>query len=372
MSLGSKKPKAFLMILDRTTGLRIAALFGRWALPLLLLGGHGPSPAEAQEPVRLKIVGGLAGINQYTQHEEPFWTRTITALSGGRIVATIQPFDRSGLRGQDMLKLMKLGVVPFGTGILSLLASEEPELNAIDLPALNPSFADLRRTIEAYRPHVRDVLRERHGVELLGIYAYPAQVAYCANAFDGLAGLSGRRVRTSSVGQSELVAALGATPVLTPFSEIVDSMRKGVVDCAITGTLSGYEIGLSEVTTHVHGMALSWGISFFGANRGAWEALPEDLRGTIRSGIEALEAQILDAADRETVRGLACNTGQINCEPSKQAKLVLVPVSAADEVRRRRLVQETVLPGWIDRCGPACVKALRDELGPVIGMTAER
>ncbi|MBV8526211.1 MAG: hypothetical protein JOY71_29565, partial [Acetobacteraceae bacterium] len=79
----------------------------------------------------------------------------------------------------------------------------------IDLPALNPDIATLRRTVAAYRPHLQELLEGEFQIKLLAIYAYPAQVLFCTNKFDGLAGLAGRRVRTSSVGQSEMMSALG-------------------------------------------------------------------------------------------------------------------------------------------------------------------
>jgi TRAP-type C4-dicarboxylate transport system substrate-binding protein len=327
-------------------------------------------PAAADEPLRLRIVGGLAGINQFTQHEEPFWTKRIGELSGGRIAATIHPFDRSGLRGQDMLQLMKLGVVPFGTTLLSIAGGDEPELSGVDLPGLNPDIATLEKSVTAYRPHLREVLQDRYGVELLGIYAYPAQVLFCGRSFKGLKDLAGRKVRTSSVAQSEFVTALGGTPVIIPFAEMVGAVQHGVVDCAITGTLSGFETGLFDVTTHVHTMALSWGLSFFGANRTAWESIAPDLRATIQAGVSDLEQHIWEAAGRETARGLACNAGTMSCSADRFGRMTLVPVSADDDERRRELLVESVLPAWIERCGPSCVQAWNGTLAPVTGIQA--
>ncbi len=355
------------------SGPRFARRFRALARALLAAAGLAVLglPAAADEPLRLRIVGGLAGINQFTQHEEPFWTKRIGELSGGRIAATIHPFDRSGLRGQDMLQLMKLGVVPFGTTLLSIVGGDEPELSGVDLPGLNPDIATLEKSVTAYRSHLRGVLQDRYGVELLGIFAYPAQVLFCAKSFTGLKDLAGRKVRTSSVAQSEFVTALGATPVIIPFAEMVSAVQRGVVDCAITGTLSGFETGLFDVTTHVHAMALSWGLSFFGANRAAWESIAPDLRTVIRSGVSDLERRIWEAAGRETARGLACNAGTLSCSPDRFGRMTLVPVSADDDERRRGLLVKTVLPAWIERCGPACVEAWNGTLAPVTGIRAE-
>ncbi len=345
-----------------------AAWLGWIALAGALLTGLATGPAAAAEATKLKVVGGLAGIAQYRQFEEPFWTSRIEQISGGRLTATIQPFDRSGLRGQDMLRLMRLGVVPFGTALVSIVSGDEPELNAVDLPALNPTMADLRKTVAAYRPHLRRVLDERYDVELLGVYAYPAQVIYCAKPFSGLAGIAGRRVRTSSVSQSELVAALGGVPVQIAFAEVVTAVSNGVVDCAITGTMSGHEIGLSEVTSHIHSMALSWGVSMFGANRTAWESLAPDLREIVRNGVAELEREIWAAAEAETSRGIACNMGAADCGSGRRGKMALVPATPEDEARRRQLLVEAVLPAWVERCGPECPAIWNDLLASRAGI----
>ncbi|HYH20165.1 MAG TPA: TRAP transporter substrate-binding protein [Azospirillum sp.] len=318
---------------------------------------------------RLRVVGGLAGVNQFTRHELPFWTKRIKERSNGRITAEVLPFDQGGLRGQEMPRLLSLGVVPFGTMILSL-ATEDPELAAADLPLLNPDFAALRRSVGAYRPVIRRLLRERYDLELLAVYAYPAQVLYCRGAFHGLGDLKGRRIRTSGVAQAELVEALGAIPVVTPFAEIVGAVQRDVVDCAITGTMSGNGIGLHEETTHVHELAVTWGLSVFVANGGAWAALPAPVRDFLLPQIAGLEAEIWDSAERDTGEGLACNAGERGCASGRRGRMVRVPVSAEDAARARALIADVVLPGWLGRCGDGCAAVWNASLGPLLSIPA--
>ena len=329
--------------------------------------------AQADQPINLKIVGGLASVSQYERLEKPFWERQIAALSQGRITAEIYPYDRSGLPGPEMLRLMRLGVVPFGTALLAVVAGDEPELNVVDLPALNPDMQALRKTVGAYRPRLQQILRTKFSVELLAIYSYPAQVVFCSKQFTGLGDLIGRRVRTSSVGQSEMMSALGAVPVITPFAEVVTAIRTGVVDCAITGTLSGREIGLSEVTSYIYPMAISWGLSLFGANSAAWEALPPDLQATLRQAIGKLEQSVWTAAERETADGLACDTDSGTCpDGHRPSQMKLVAVTAEDEARRKRLLVESVLPGWIQRCGTDCVTLWNQNLASALGLAVPK
>lgn len=318
---------------------------GLAAVPVL--AGH--SPIE-----QLRIVGGLADLNQYTRFEAPFWQRELPLLSQGHASAEIVPFDRAGLGGEEMLRIVQMGAVPFGTVLLSRSSSIEPELAAPDLAGLNPDFESLRRSVAAWRPRLTQVLRERYGAELLAIYVYPAQVTFCTKPFASLADLAGRRVRVSSASQADFVAALGAQPVQTPLAQIVVGIRGGTLDCAITGTMSGNTIGLDTVTSHVHTMAINWGMAAFVANTAAWNELSSSLRALLTRELPKLEQRIWAEAERETREGLACNAGQARCQDGRKGHMTLVPPTAADQQRRRELLQAVVVPAWQRRCGAPC------------------
>lgn len=329
-----------------------------------------PSAPAPSGPIRIKVIGGLAGVSQYLRYEAPFWQQRLGEITQGRMSAEIEPSDRSGIRAAEMLHLMRLGVVPFGTLLLATSAADEPELAGGDLPVLNPDMARLRENMRAYRPRIVRNLADSYNIEVLGIYTYPAQVLFCTRPFTSLSDLGGRRIRASSVGQADVVSALGAISVLTPFAETVNAVRNGQVECAITGSLSGNAIGLSEVTGYVHRMAITWGLSVFGAHRPSWNALPADLREILRQGIRELEGEIWSAAEQETEDGFACNSGEASCHAGRPGRMQIVPVTEEDERRRRSLLRDVVLPNWIERCGPACADAWNESLAASVGIPA--
>lgn len=330
------------------------------------------SAVEAQPvaaPLRLHVVGGLAGINQYVRHEEPFWTRELPRLSGGRITAEIVPFDRAGIRGQERLRLLEAGAVPFGTVMLDLNPVQDPELSTSDLEVANPDMATLRRSTAAFRPYLERLLWSRYGVELLAVYTYPAQVLFCRQPITGLADLKGRRVRTSNPSQSDVVEATGGTPVPIPFAELVANASHGSIDCAITGSMSGNSIGLHEVMGYLLDLPLGWGVAAFVANGAAWSALPSDARQTLQRELPRLEDRIWQEADRESVVGIACNIGAAACVDGRRGRMQVVRPGAETLERRRQLLLGTVLPRWFQRCGPGCVDAWRETVGPEIGVS---
>lgn len=338
---------------------------GAAALCLAASAVRAQAPAA---PLHLRIVGGLAGVNQFTRHEEPFWTREVPRLTSGRVTAEIVPYDRAGIRGQEMLRLIQLGAVPFGTTLLNVSSPQDPELALADLAAMNPDIGALRRTVAAFRPYLQRTLRERYGAELLAVYTYPAQVFFCTKALAGLADLKGRRVRTSNSSQSDLVEVLGGTPVPTSFADIVANVRSGNIDCAITGTMSGNTIGLHEVTTSIYSMPITWGLAAFVANGAAWAALPAEVRATLQRELPKLESAVWEESGRETVEGIACNIGAASCQAGRKGSMREVRPEPADEARRRELLVSTVLPRWIQRCGPSCAQVWKQTVGPVVGI----
>jgi TRAP-type C4-dicarboxylate transport system substrate-binding protein len=327
------------------------------------------APAPAATPaLTLRVVGGLAGLNQFTRNEEPFWTKELPKLTAGKFTAEIVPFDRAGVPGPELLRLMQYGVVPFGTALLSNVSAQTPEFAAPDLAGLNPDLSSLRKNLAAFRPYLEKSLRERHGVELLAVYTYPAQVVFCKNPLRSLADLSGRRVRVSSATQSDFVSGLGGTPVLVGLTQIMPSLASGSVECAITGSMTGNTLGLHEVTSYVHAMPITWGLALFAANQAAWAALPGDLRAVLAHELPKLEAAIWAESERETSEGFACNRGLSTCINGRKGKMTEVPVSAQDEQRRKELLVTNVLPRWLQRCNNRCVDLWNQTIGSASGI----
>lgn len=338
------------------------------AAPTAAKATTAASEAVAPAPYRLRIVGGLGRINQYTRQEEPFWSKELPRLTGGRYLPEIVPFDRAGVPGTEMLRLLQLGVVPFGTALMSSFTAQYPEYTAPDLAGLNPDIATLKTTLAAFRPYLEKALREQHGVEALAVYVYPAQVVFCKKPLRSLADLAGRRVRVSSATQADFVGALGAVPVFTGFAQIVPSLTTGNTECAITGTMSGNTLGLQTLTSHLHTLPVTWGLAVFGANQAAWAALPDELRVLLRRELPRLEAAIWAESERETADGIACNRGASSCVGGGKGAMVVVPSSAQDDRKRQEILASTVLPRWVQRCGARCAKVWNQTIGPTRGL----
>jgi hypothetical protein len=55
-------------------------------------------------------------------------------------------------------------------------------------------------------------------------------------------------------------------------------------------------------------------------------------------------------------------------KPALRGRMTVVQPSAADNERLRTLLATTVLPRWVERCGPRCAEAWDGTLAPVVGV----
>ncbi len=338
---------------------------------VVLAGLAGNAVAQEMPKTALKVVGAWGNLTQYKSFEQPFWTKEINEKSKGAITAEITPFNEMGLKGAEIFRLMRLGVIDFGSTVLGYVAADDARNEAVDLAGLSPDIATARKVSDAYKPVYDKFYRERFGVQVLGIWPYSAQVLFCNGEIKGLADLKGKKVRTGNRTLAEFVEAFGGTGVTLAFNEVVPALQNKVVDCAITGTLSGNSAKWYEVATHIYALPLGWSHVMHAVNVKTWDKLPAPVKSFLQAEIASLEDRIWKAAAEETDQGYDCNAGKDNCTMGTKAKMTVVPVSDADKALLKKVMAETVVPKWAARCAGDCVPAWNDSIGKIVGITAK-
>ncbi|WP_414472166.1 TRAP transporter substrate-binding protein [Microvirga sp. M2] len=347
---------------------RIACAVGAAAL----IGLSGAALAQDLPKTHLRIVGGLSNLTAYNDFEKPFWTKTIPERSNGQVTAEIKGFNEMGLKGPEILRLMSQGVIQFGTATLSYFASDNPINEAIDLAGLAPDVKTAREVTEAFEPVYAKFYGEGSRVKLLGISTYPAQVLFCNAEVNGLADLKGKKVRTSSRTQAEFVEAFGGSSVTMAFGEVVPALQNKVVDCAITGSLSGYSAKWYEVSTHLYALPVNWNQQIHAVNQAAWDKLDPKVQEFVQANIKTLMDDIWKAAAEQTQQGYDCNTGADACTLPVKGKMKLVQPTDADRALLKKALQESILPKWAARCSADCVQSFNDTIGKTLNVTVSK
>jgi TRAP-type C4-dicarboxylate transport system substrate-binding protein len=330
-------------------------------------------PAQAQNlpKTSLKVVGSISSLPPYKEFEVPFWTKTLAEKSNGAITAEIKGFNEMGLKGPEVLRLMSTGALEIGATVLAYLAADDATFEAVDIAGLLTDVDSARKATDASKAMYAKVM-QKFGVKLLGIGTYPAQVIYCNAELTGLADVKGKKVRVAGRSQSELVQALGGTPVTMAFGEVVPAMQNKTVDCGITGTLSGNLAKWNEVSTHLVALPVSWGQIAYATNAKTWDRLDPRVRALIENEVKGLEKNIWDAAAYHTAQGLACNAGSDECKIGTKGKLKVIQPTAADRALLKKVVDETMLPKWAARCSAECVADFNQTIGKTVAVAAKK
>jgi len=342
-------------------------------LTAVLVGTFIAGSAVAQDLPRtqLRITGGLSNLSPYNDYEKPFWTQAIPSLSKGQVTAEIKGFNEMGIKGPELLRLMSQGVIEFGTATLSYFAGDNPINEAIDLAGLAPDVKTARQVTDAFAPVYAKLYGDDAKVRLLGISTYPGQVLFCNAPIRGLADMKGKKVRTSSRTQADFVEALGGASVTMAFGEVVPALQNKVVDCAITGSLSGYSAKWYEVSTHLMALPINWNQQIHAVNQGTWDKLDPKVRDFLQANVKQLVDNIWDAAAQQTQEGYDCNTGAAACTRPVKGKMTLVQPSDADRAQLAQ-IREVVLKKWAARCSAQCVSDFNATVGKLLKVTAAK
>lgn len=341
-----------------------------WTMAVLMLGLFVCAPSAQGDTKELRVVGSWSNLTMYKNFEMPFWTQVVPAELG--VQTTMTSLSQISLKGPAVLRQMSMGVFDVVHTVADYVVDDSPALAGLDLPALATDIATARKVVEAYRPVLEESLAKDFDVKLLSVAPYPAQVIFCRDRVSGLADLKGKKIRASGWTTSEFVNAVGATGVTLSFSEVPQALQRGVVDCAVTGSLSGYSAGWGEVSHFVYPLPIGgWDYVIGTINRAKWEAMSPEERTKLQKLIkEKLEDPAWDVTKRETQEGLECLSGG-PCPHGSPAKLELVPITEGDRQLAKKLLVEAVLPAWAKKVQPSVVKQWNETIGKVVGFAAQ-
>lgn len=318
--------------------------------------------AQALPPTSFNVVGSIGNLSMYTSREVPFWNETVPKETNGALKVQVKPFTELGFKGPEIFRLVSAGTLQFATTVLNYNSGEVPMNEATDLVGLVGSVEELQKVVDVFRPTYAKFLEEKHGLKLLGFGTYQAQVIYCRDSFSKVADLKGRKVRASGASQQAFVSHIGGSPINLAFAEVQPALASGVIDCAITGALSGYRSKWHEAAKFISPMPINFGLSAQLANLKWWNGLDPKVQAYLTTGLRKLEDSIFDQAKSETQIGLDCNTGK-TCSEGAPAAMKLVPVTAEDEALRKDALVKVILPAFAGRCGAECVTTWNATIG---------
>ncbi|MFC3228588.1 TRAP transporter substrate-binding protein [Marinibaculum pumilum] len=324
------------------------------ALAAGLVAGGTAGMAQAADSTTLRI-GHFLPVQSLT-HSNLFvpLAEGLTAESGGRLEAKVYPGGSLGRNPAAQLQLVLDGVVDLAFLVQSYTPGQFPDNSLMELPLVMSGTREA--ALVHQRLFERGLLRGYDGVKVLGLGTTSAYGLHLNFPYASIDDLKGRKIRAATGIQSEIIEALGATPVGgIPVTQTAEALSRGVIDGTLLGWESMATFRVTPVTTHHVEIPLGFTPLMVAMNRAKYDALPDDLKAIVDSYSGEWIAERMSAnyeIQGEKARKEAIDSGKNN----------VITLSDAERAQYRAALQP-IIDKWVagHPNGAALMQALDEE-----------
>lgn len=322
-------------------------------------------------PKKLRVVGSWSSLSLYKEYEKPYWKKEFKKEFADTKVR-LSSLGQVKLKGAAVYRELSKGVFDVVSTVGGYVVSDSQTIAGLDFPAIANDIKTAKEVVKAYSPILDEALKKDFNAKLLTVVPYPSQVLFCKEEVSSLADLKGKKVRASGWTVAEFLDGVGATGITMSYSEVPQSLQRGVIDCAVTGGLSGYSSGWGEVSEYLYPLPIGgWAYVVTAMNMDTWNSFSKEEQKRL---VNSINAKITNPAwvktDYETSEGEKCLTNQ-ECSYGKANKMKLVKVNEADRALSKKVLIENVIPKWTQKVSPEVVKAWNESVGKIVNIEAK-
>ncbi len=326
------------------------------------------SSAIFAAPEKMRVVGSWAHLTMFSEFEKPYWKK-IFKNEFPNTRTRVSSISQVKLKGAAVYRELANGSFDVVSTVGGYIVSDSQALAGLDLPAIAPDIKTAKKIVEAYKPTLEKIVLRDFNAKLLGVTPYPAQVLFCNEKIDSLEDLKGKKVRAGSWTLAEYLDGLGATGVTPPFSEIASALQRGVLDCAIGGSLSGYSSGWGDIAKYLYPIPVGgWAYVLTSMNLNTWNKFSKEEQDKLLISYNKDVVQpVWDKSNFESIEGVKCLTGR-DCSYGKSYNMKVVKFKGKDLSISKRILEERVLPKWAEKVSPETVEEWNNSIGNITNL----
>lgn len=232
------------------------------------------------------------------------WAAQLEKESNGRLKMVIYPNGQLVGPPNRQLDAARNGIVDMAWVLQGVTpgryATSELVSLAFSWPSTGPGSASTCKRMSELAPTY--LAPEHEGLHLLWMCAAMPTLIFSKNPVRTLNDLKGMKIRYTGVQNRNLLAALGAVPLLMAPSESQDGLAKGIIDAATFPHEGALSLDLGVVAKHATEPGFATATFAFGMNPAKYNSLPPDLKALIdrTSGPAAAEqfGKLWEAAEK--------------------------------------------------------------------------
>ncbi len=322
-------------------------------------------------PEKLRVVGSWSSLSLYKEYEKPFWKKEFVKEFPNTKVR-LSSLGQIKLKGAAVYRQLSKGVFDVVSTVGGYVISDSQDIAGLDFPAIANDIKTAKKVVEAYKPTLEKALKKDFNSKLLTVIPYPSQVLFCKEKISSLSDLKGKKVRASGWTVAEFLDGVGATGITMSYSEVPQALQRGVVDCAVTGGLSGYSSGWGEVSKYLYPLPIGgWAHVITAINLDTWNNFTKEEQERLKQSINKnITIPAWEKTNYETIEGEKCLTGK-DCSYGKANKMKLIPIQEKDKELSKQILTKRVLPKWATKVSPEVVEQWNDSVGKVVNLEAK-
>lgn len=292
----------------------------------LALGLAALQPTTASAQVKWDLSTTWPDGNFHTKNAKKF-AEEVKKATGGAVDITVKSGGQLGFKGPEHLRAVRDGLVPMADVLSFQQIGDEPILGIEGIPFLVGSADELKVLHKYIRP-IYEKVAEKNNQKVLYMVPWPTQYLHLKIKATEIGQLKGVKIRVPDKGAQDLLTAIGMSPVLIPWGEVVPALASGAVDGVSTSAVSAVDgkfwefLKFSLATNH------TWSSQMMTVNLDEWKKLKPDQQKTIVDLGKKLEPDFWAEsakADADSVAKLKANG----------MEMVTVPAAMMAELRSR-------------------------------------
>jgi len=218
----------------RTNGLTLISAIGLFALT-----------APAAFAKELKLAHFLP--TRHTNHTvvmQP-WADEVGKRSNGSLTVKVYPSLQLGGTPPGMYNQVLSGVADIAFLTPGYTPTVFPRIGVVELPYLSKDAQHATRIMRAlFEKYLADDFKN---VKMIAYWAVDSHAIQSVKPIKSIEDLKGKKIRSPSSVQSDVVKALGAVPVNMPITNVYTSLERGVIDAFFAGPSASFSFKLNEV-----------------------------------------------------------------------------------------------------------------------------
>ena len=239
----------------------------------------------------------------HTKNLERF-AAEVKEVTNGEVEITVHSGGSLGIKGPESLRSVADGVVPIAEMAGFQQTGEEPILGFEALPFLVDNYDQLEILVAKIRP-LYEAAFLRNNQRLLYMVPWPSQNIFTKVEVSSLADIKGKKIRVYDKNSTDLMRAIGMSPLLISSPDIVPILAGGGLDAIMTSGTTAVAQKYWEFLDHTYRTNHLWALNELTVNLDAWNKISPENQSAILELAAKMEPEFWDVSRAEDAIKLA-------------------------------------------------------------------